>query len=31
MKVFADLWNQAHAFILSQNSNKLKDVLFIGI
>jgi len=31
MKVFADFWNQAHAFILSQNSNKLKDGLFIGV
>ena len=31
MKVFADFWNQAHAFIISQNSNKLKDGLFIGV
>jgi hypothetical protein len=31
MKVFADFWNQAHAFILLQNSNKLKAGLFIGV
>jgi len=31
MKVFADFWNQAHAFILSQNSNKLKGRLFMPV